>query len=222
MSTANDKESKEATGLVVEFLSPNKGKANGPNNYLAWAGAMHTTMGARYGPMARVFTDQVPYVVPDLEADDVPQADDPGMEGLSAANLNAIRVSAITAHAKKKRELRDELPKFFNDILLKISVASQLLIEADGEWAAAKAAEDPNALVAIVHRTHFTHVGGATPAMAKINMQKSFNALEQGPSRSISEFKKEFDTLVRCMRGANIPEMDGETSAIWFEALLRT
>ena len=57
MSAANDKESKEATGLVVEFLSPNKGKANGPNNYLAWAGAMHTTMGARYGPMARVFTD---------------------------------------------------------------------------------------------------------------------------------------------------------------------
>jgi hypothetical protein len=63
----------------------------------------------------------------------------------------------ITAHARKKRELRDELPQFFDDILLKISVASKLLIEADGEWAAAKAAEDPNALVAIVHRTHFIH-----------------------------------------------------------------
>jgi hypothetical protein len=50
--------------------------------------------------------------VPDLEADDVLQEDDPGMEVLSAANLDAIRVSATTAHAKKKRELRDELPKF--------------------------------------------------------------------------------------------------------------
>ena len=30
MSAANDKVSKEATGLVVEFLSPDKGKANGP------------------------------------------------------------------------------------------------------------------------------------------------------------------------------------------------
>ena len=60
----------------------------------------------------------------------------------------------ITAHAKTKRELRDELPiKFVNDILLKISVnASHLLVEADGEWAAAKEAKDPNALVAIVHR----------------------------------------------------------------------
>jgi hypothetical protein len=39
---------------------------------------MQTTTGARYGPIARVFNDQVPYVVPDLEADDVPQADDAG------------------------------------------------------------------------------------------------------------------------------------------------
>ncbi len=88
MSAANDKASMKATGLVMEFLSPNKGTANGPSSYLAWA--MHTTIGVHYGPMARVVNDKVSHVVPDLEADDVPQADDPGMEGLSAANLNAI------------------------------------------------------------------------------------------------------------------------------------
>ncbi len=80
-------------------------------------------------------------------------------------------------------------------VLLKISVAFQSLIEADEEWAASKAIEDPNAVVANVHRTHFTHVGGITPTIAKTNIQESFNALEQGPSRSISEFKKEIDTL---------------------------
>ncbi len=170
MSAANDKVSKEATGLVVEFLSPYKGNTNGPNNHLAWVGAIHTIMGKLHGSLARVFTDQVPCVVPDIEADDVPHAEDPSMEGSSTANLNVIRVSAITAHAKMERELRDELPKFFNDIFFKISVASQLPIEADGEWAAAKAAEDSNALVDIVHRMHFTHVGCATPAMANINM----------------------------------------------------
>ncbi len=56
-SAADDKVSKESTDLVVEFFSPNKGKVNGPNNYLAWAGAMHTTMGARYGLIARVLND---------------------------------------------------------------------------------------------------------------------------------------------------------------------
>ncbi len=58
MSIANDKVSKEVMGLVVEFLSPNKGKFNGTNKYFARAAAMHTTLGSRYGPMNMVFTDQ--------------------------------------------------------------------------------------------------------------------------------------------------------------------
>ena len=99
MSAANDKVSKDSMGLVMEFLSPNTGKVNGPNNYLAWTGAMHTIMGARYGPMARVFADQVPYVLPDLGPDDVPQAGDPRVEGLTAANVQAIRVSVQAIRA---------------------------------------------------------------------------------------------------------------------------
>ena len=80
MSAATNKASKETADLVVKFLSPNKGKANGPSNYLPWAGAMYPTIGARYNPMAMVFLDQKPCVVPDLEAEDVPQADEPGMD----------------------------------------------------------------------------------------------------------------------------------------------
>jgi hypothetical protein len=57
--------------------------------------------------------------------------------------------------------------------------------------------------------------------MDKINKHKSFNALEQGHARSISEkypniFKKQFDTSVRYMRGANTPETNGGNSAIWY------
>jgi len=137
------------------------------------------------------------------------------MEGPTTANLNASRMPVITDHAKKKREIWDEQPKFVNNILLKIRVVSQFLIHTVGEWVAAKATEDPIALVAVIYRIHLTHVGGTTPAMTMFNMQKSFNALDQGPSRSISEFKKEFDTLLRCRRGAKIPEMNGETLAIW-------
>ena len=216
MSTANDAKSKGATSLVVELLSPVKGKHNGRNNYSEWAPGMQTIMGMQYGAMARVLLDQVPYVVPELGPEDIPQQDDPGMEGLTAANLNSIRVSAIVARAKKVRELREEQPKFFNAILSKVSVASQLLIEADGEWAAAKAAENPNALVAIIHRTHFTHVDGATPAAARVNLLKIFAEFEQGPTQEISLFKKEFDTLLRCWEAAGAPEMDQEQQAIWF------
>ena len=60
MSAANDKVSKEAMGLVVEFLSPNKVKLNGANIYDVWATVMRTTLVARYDPMVRVLTGQVP------------------------------------------------------------------------------------------------------------------------------------------------------------------
>ncbi len=45
MSTADDAKSKEATSLVVEMLSPVKGKLIGRNNYTEWAPGMHTIMG---------------------------------------------------------------------------------------------------------------------------------------------------------------------------------
>ena len=35
-------------------------------------------------------------------------------------------------------------------------------------------------------------------------------------SKHISECQKEFDTLLCCVRGARIPEMDGETLTICF------
>jgi len=90
------------------------------------------------------------------------------------------------------------MSKVFNYISSKIIMASQLLIEAGGEWAIAKAAENPNALVEIIHRSHNTHVEGATPAAAKFNLLNVFTKLEQGPSQELSLLKKEFDTLMRC------------------------
>ncbi len=68
----------------------------------------------------------------------------------------------------------------------------------------------------IIHRTHFTHVDGATPATAKVNLLKVLAKLEQGPIQEISLFKKEVDTLLRCYEAAGAPEMDEEQRAIWF------
>jgi len=151
-----------------------------------------------------------------LGPEDLPQLGDPGIEGLTAANIAPIRVSAITARAKKVRELRDACPKFLKSILSKFSVVSQLLIEADSEWSEAKAAENPDALVEIIRRTHFTHVDGATPAAAKDNLFKVFAKLEQGSSKEISLFKKEFDTLMRCWEAGGAPERDQEHQTLRF------
>ena len=105
-------------------------------------------------------------------------AGSPGFHGLKAECFNAIQVLVITAHANEERELRCEHPKIFNIILLEMNVASHFFIEVNVERDSAKAAEDPNALVAIIYWTYFPHVDGATTGMAKINIQTSLIAHE--------------------------------------------
>ncbi len=87
-------------------------------------------------------------------------------------------------------------------------MACQLLIEADGEWVEAKDAGSHNALVEIIHRTHFTHVEGASPAAAAVDLFKVFAKLEQGPFHELYIFKKKLDTLMRCWEAGGAPDMD--------------
>ncbi len=88
------------------------------------------------------------------------------------------------------RKLALDKPKLFAAILQRTSVASRLLTDADGDWIAAKADSDPNALAAIIRRTFFSHVDGATAMEAKDDIESNFNDLRQGPTQSIAVFKK--------------------------------
>jgi hypothetical protein len=97
-----------------------------------------------------------------------------------------------------------------------MSVASRLLIEANGGWIVAKVASDPNALAAIIRRTHFSHVDGATAIEAKDNIESNFNDLRQGPKQSIAVFKKEFDTQVRALEIEGGQQIDPKQLALKF------
>ena len=46
-------------------------------------------------------------------------------------------------------------------------VASHLLIEVGGDFPVVNATLDPNALVALIHKTHFTRVDGAHAVEAR-------------------------------------------------------
>jgi len=129
---------------------------------------MYNITGMLHAAMAMVLLNQVPYI-PELVPEDLAHTNNSGIEDLFITSLNYIRVSPNTARAKNLKELRDDHPKLFSSIISKVNVASRLLIEADGEWAAAKAAESPNVLVVIIHCTNFNYVDGATPAAAKVN-----------------------------------------------------
>jgi hypothetical protein len=135
---------------------------------------------------------------------------------LSAANIMQMRVAAHAARAKVVRKPAEIKPKFFNAIFARTSVESRLLNEADGDFVATNAALDPNALVAIIYRTHFTHVDGATAVEAIDNLEAMFSNLRQGPTQSIAVFKKEFDTQCQCLEIAGAPSLDPQRLALKF------
>jgi hypothetical protein len=72
------------------------------------------------------------------------------------AHIRSLRLQAHTERNKEVRKLGFDKPKLFAPIMQRTSVASRLLIEADGDRIAAKTASDPNALAAIIRRTHFS------------------------------------------------------------------
>ena len=107
-------------------------------------------------------------------------------------------------------------PIFFSAVYARTSVASRILIETDGDFPAAKATLDPNALVVIIHKTHLTHVDGATAVEARENLEETFGRLRQGPAQNMSDFKKEFDTQVRGLTIAGADPISLEQLALKF------
>ncbi len=122
--------------------------------------ATHDDLGQLYGIMASVLTTKVAYDVPSVVPADYTHEPELDVPPFSAANIMQMRVAAYATRANKVRMLGEIKSKIFNAIFGRTSVESRILIEADGESAAANAALDSNILVAIIHRTHFTHVRG--------------------------------------------------------------
>jgi hypothetical protein len=86
--------------------------------------------------------------------------EEPDLPNYTSAQIQSLRLQAHTERNKNVKKLALDKPKLFAAILQGTSVASRLLIEANGNWITAKAAPDPNALAAIIRRTHFS-AGGA-------------------------------------------------------------
>jgi hypothetical protein len=101
--------------------------------------------------MASVLTTQVAYDVPSVVPADYTPEPEPNLPPYSTANILQMRLVAHAVQAKELRNLAEIKPKFLNAISARTSVASRILIEADGDFAAANPALDPNARVAIIH-----------------------------------------------------------------------
>ncbi len=83
-----------------------------------------------------------------------------------------MQVATYAARVKEVRKMTEIKPKLFNAIFARTSVAFRLLIESDGDFAAANAHLDPNAPVAIIHRNHFTYVDDVTAETRRLTTSR--------------------------------------------------
>jgi hypothetical protein len=207
---------KDTTASVVIVLTPDKGVLKGRNNYAEWAAAINDDLGQAYGMMANVLATQIACQVAQVVPEDCIPIDKPDQNAYTHAQLMTLRLGAHAARSKEVRRLTLDKPKFFSAVYARKSAASRLLIKANNDFSAAKAALDPNDLASIIHKTHFTHVDEATAVEARENLEETFGRLRQGPAQNISDLKKEFDTQMRGLEIAGADPMSQEQPALKF------
>ncbi len=141
------------------------------NNYVEWAVAANDDLGQNFGMMANVLATQIVCKVDQVVPEDYIPIEEADQPAYTPAQLTTLRLRVHAARAKEVKRLALNKPKFFSTVYARPSVASRLLIEAYGDFPAAKTALDPNALTAIIYKTHFTHVDGATALEARENLE---------------------------------------------------
>ena len=175
-------------------------------------------LGPIYGRIASVLKTHQAYVIPPvILADYLPEENDPDVSPFSPAQVAGLRAGALAARAKKVMEQAEANPKFYMDIFARIGADSRLLIRSEADYAAADAENDPNLLLAIVRRTHFTHVGGANdPARALEDLEEIFNKLVQKPNESVATFMTEWNEQLRTLASAGAAPIDPARLVIKF------
>ena len=108
--------------------------------------------------MAYVLATQIAYQVAQVVPKNYIPIDEPDQPDYTPAQLMTLRLGAYAARSKEVTRLALDKPSFFSAMFARTIVASRLLIESYGDFPAAKAALDTNALVSIIHKTHLTHV----------------------------------------------------------------
>lgn len=145
-------------------------------NYLPWISNMVDELGPIYGRSASVLKTHKAYVIPPVVAADYTPPPEEGVPELTAAQLASLTVDALALRLKAVHNQREIDPKFYDAIYARIGKDSRLFLSGETEF-------DPNKLLALARKTHFTIAGGgANPAKALEDLEQAFNDLKRKPN----------------------------------------
>lgn len=200
--------------------------------YETWEESMSDKYGPMFGNVATIFTTHKKYKVGKLrrsdydpsissesdgEEDSDPEEED-GIE-LNITNRRELKMKAIDARNKEKRDLKQSYSKFFRAIYSHLATDSRLAVKADERFKSAERKQDPNILYYIIRETHFTRVHARNNGKKHkdvVDLRKRFAAFKQDQNTSIAEYKRMFVQMRDRLTELKEPPINKKQQAIMF------
>ena len=218
MTTKASKGASEFSGtLPVETL-----KCGADNNFPKWRLSIQKLLFEKYGNMAEVTRTNAPYVPPEIQEEDYVPAARAGVRAMTAANIEKLRFEAEKDRNKEVRQIKADLSKMYNTILMWVSPESEEEIKNHPAYEEASASMNANSLWKIILETHLTAVHSEQPQvrfLEKHALRTKFEELRQGSMR-LGDFKGHYDALQIAMEEAGIWTLSSEESAVAFVSKL--
>lgn len=216
--------SKASKGASESSASPpiDMLKCGADNNFPKWRQAMQKLLFEKYGDMAEVTRSNVPYVPPMVEEEDYLPAARDGVPAMSAANIAKLRFEAEKDRNKQVRQIKADLSKMYNTMLMWVSPESEEEIRNHPLYEATSISLNANDLWRIILETHLTAVHGADPQVRNLEkhaLRTKFEGLRQGSLR-LGEFKVQYDALQIAMEESGIWALSEAESAVTFVSKL--
>ena len=220
MTTKASKGASESSGtLPVETL-----KCGADNIFPKWRLSIQKLLFEKYGNMAEVTRTNAPYVPPEIQEEDYMPAARAGVRAMTAANIEKLRFEAEKDRNKEVRQIKADLSKMYNTILMWVSPESEEEIKNHPAYEEASASMNANDLWKIILETHLTAVHSEQPQVRFLErhaLRTKFEGLRQGSMR-LGDFKGHYDALQIAMEEAGIWTLSDEESAVAFVSKLDT
>jgi hypothetical protein len=155
------------------------------NNFYKFKTAVSTQAMKEFGNLGKLIN---------LEAYYVPVFDPPDLtdQGLTAAQLNAMRLDALKSHLKVIEKMKADRPKLYGLIWEKMSVESRDEVSQDAAFEEWSTDADPERLWQAIVRTHKIDCVSDVGEIKELAARKAYTGIKQGAFETLAQYSERF------------------------------
>ena len=181
-------------------------KADG-SNITSWNEALANHFETTYGLIGKFVVSGARYERPPPTEASV-TALIPGVT--TREQITPLLNAAYLEYIKTRTKDTEKYAEMFGLMQQVVSVEGMDKVKADSGYAAARAADDPLALLRIVRRVHSICIGKMSPQQAIWSAQKRYNMIRQPPGGTMGDYKAAFELALDNLRSLNVQPLPSD------------